>query len=266
MYFLIKKIETKIATKIATKIVIKDDYIWDDYHQEYKSEIVAHKKKYLLNFQKKISFSNNTLFYKSRKRLHPNHQTLYEVIKSLNPKSMIEIGCGGGFHVSNLKKILPHSKILGLDRSVDQVNYTKKNFPNLCRIFLIKNFSFPFSKTEISKYKSDVIYTQAVLMHIQDKKDYYSAIKNTLDVCKKYIVLVESWPRHNFVNDYLHIQKKYFPEMPLYFYIKKNSQVNKYLALIVSKKIIYNSKKHGFENLNISNYEEMINKHLLRKI
>ena len=269
---MIKYLKSIIGKLFPTKLIFKkntsneDDYIWEDYHSEYRNEIINHAKKYLLNLPKKNTFNNNKLFYKSTKKLHPNHQTLYEVIKALNPKSIIELGCGGGFHVSNLKKILPKSKIIGLDRSPDQVNFAKMNYPNFANFFLVKNFSSFFNKFEVLKYQSDIIYSQAVLMHIQKNTDYESVIKNTLLLSKKYIVLVESWPRHDFVEDYLRIKNFLYPSMNLFFYIKKNPQVGKFLALIISKKTIYNSKKYGLETLNISKYAAMQKKHLLKKI
>jgi trans-aconitate methyltransferase len=97
--------------------------------------------------------------------LHPNHKLLYETICHLEPKSILEVGVGGGDHIHNLHLLLPEAKFYGIDISQKQLDFALSRHPDLEYILTVQDVTKKDALDALEKV--DLVYTQAVLMHIK---------------------------------------------------------------------------------------------------
>lgn len=94
-------------------------------------------------------------------------------------KSVLDIGCGTGLLLSDVKKKFKNVTLFGTEISNNAVAISKKNLPNA------KYFVNDISK-EPPPLKSDLILCADVLEHI---KNYQKAIVSISKVCNKYFLL-----------------------------------------------------------------------------
>jgi len=229
-----KKIRKKIRG-IGRRIGICDDFNWSVYFEdEYSKQIYDLEKQYTFVLPDgKYSIINGKIILDSTLLpLHDNHKILYETIYALKPNSILEIGCGCGDHLINIKKILPEVKLNGADLSQKQLEFLFSRHPELKKQanLTVQDITIPGFKRD----KVDLIFTQAVLMHIQKYSPYLSALKNIFSLAKKSVVLMENWARHDFIEDIKKISKEPdFSWNNVYFY---TNDTGKQILLILSPK------------------------------
>lgn len=214
---------------INRRIQNKDDYEWSRYSNAYATQISTLGSKYTLDLPEgKYSIVNGKLVLDpSVLPLHPNHKLLYETIYELKPVSLLEVGCGSGDHLANIHKLLPKTKISGCDLLEDQIRLLHSRHPELKDVFVHDIIMSPPER------EVELVYTQAVIMHIQGNNRRLSALKNMFHVSKKYIVLMENWSSHDFYNDIMKISKAPdFPWKSLNIYYNADG---KQILMIVSK-------------------------------
>ena len=178
---------------------LNDDFDWGQYHSYYREELKSISRIHTLNPKaSEMSFVDGKLWVSEKiKPLHPNHYLLYEVISSLRPTSILEAGFGGGDHLSNLSLLLPQSALHGVDRSDGQLKTLRDRHPNLNAHLQILDLTSASSQLP----KVDLVYSQAVLMHISETGGRFDgALKNIFEAAKCYVVLMENWTEHNFFN------------------------------------------------------------------
>jgi hypothetical protein len=213
----------------------KDDFEWSKYNEEYSRQISKiEKKNTLILPDGKYSIVEGKIVLEPELLpLHPNHKLLYETIYTLNPNSLLEVGVGGGDHLSNIQKLLPHAEFSGCDLLADQIKFLLIRHPEL------KTKADVFIHDVIQSHpymKADLVYTQAVIMHIQKDDNHLYALRNMFKTSAKYIVLMENWSRHNFYEDILTISKESdFPWNQIYIYANDDG---KQIAMIVSNTIL----------------------------
>ena len=134
--------------------------------------------------------------------MHPNHRLLYEIILALAPQSVLEFGCGGGDHLHNLSVLLPGVEAYGLDRSESQLAFVRKRHPELGDNVACGNIAEILEGVEVA----DVVYTQAVIMHIQTDDAHLEALGNAFRLAARQVVLVENWTKHDFFGDILRLK------------------------------------------------------------
>jgi trans-aconitate methyltransferase len=130
--------------------------------------------------------------------LHPNHKALYEVLAALSPASVLEAGCGGGDHLHNLSLLLPTAEIRGIDRSEGQLDVLRHRNPRFASECFVVDLTLPHPATV---GKADVVFAQAVLMHIQTGNGHRVALWNMFDLAEKQVVLMENLMRHELIRD-----------------------------------------------------------------
>jgi 2-polyprenyl-3-methyl-5-hydroxy-6-metoxy-1,4-benzoquinol methylase len=175
-----------------------DGVNWKKYNKHYSEELkIIEKVNTLLITAQDFEVVNSKVILKSLDKLplHPNAQLLYETILKLHPNSILEVGCGGGDHLANLKTLIPELEVYGVDLLDKQIEFCNKRH--------LQN-DFKLSVVDISKKgvifpNVDVIYTQAVLMHITEKDlRFYNSMENLLNSSAKHLIFVENWSQHNF--------------------------------------------------------------------
>lgn len=201
------------AFYLKLKRIYKDDYNWSEYNKIYAKQISEVEKEHTLILPEgKYSIVNEKILLEpSLLPLHPNHKLLYETIYSLKPGSVLEVGCGCCDHLANIKKIMPDTVIYGCDLLEDQLGFISSRHPELKTDTNLFVHDITVSPLKISKV--DLVFTQAVIMHIHgEKKWHLNALRNIFHSSKKYVILMENWSSHNFYNDIYRISRE--PDFP----------------------------------------------------
>lgn len=166
------------------KIRNKDDFEWSEYNKQYSKQISeVEKENTLILPEGKYSIVKGKIVLEdpSLLPLHPNHKLLYETIYDLKPGSLLEVGCGCGDHLANIQKILPNTEISGCDLLEDQMRFLLYRHPELKTKANLFIHDITISPPDI---KVDLVYTQAVIMHIQRNNHHLDALRNIFHVSK----------------------------------------------------------------------------------
>lgn len=140
--------------------------------------------------------------YKGRRWLEEGWQTkdspaikdlrhaMVEKIKSYNPQSVLDFGCGTGPQLYFLSKELRETKFLGLDVNKSAVMFGQKKFKeeNINNVELICGTADYLNKIPDKSF--DVFYTMAVMFYIGPDK-IESVARNMLRISRKAIILAE---------------------------------------------------------------------------
>ena len=205
------------------------------YPKYYREELKSIARKHHLLLRKgEFTISNDSILSSvpGQLPLHPNHKILYETILKLDPASILEIGCGGGDHLANLKMLNPRIEVLGYDRSQEQLDSALTRHPELEAEIQQLDITTEGNFQPIAS----LVFTQAVLMHISEGNlRFRIALENIFDLAENQIVLVENWTQHDFLSEVKrNIQNKPEWQQSGVYYV--NSETERYSsALIVSK-------------------------------
>lgn len=177
-----------------------DDYDWRAYPNEYQAELAEMQKSYIHHLRPgQYEMRGEKLVQMgSDLPLHPNHRLVYETILQLQPGSVLEAGCGGGMHLRNLNALEPHLELFGLDRSQEQLALFQQAAPALHASARVFDLTMPSSS---HLPVADIVFTQAVLMHIHTGNGHLVALANLFRLSKSHLILMENWRRHQFLDD-----------------------------------------------------------------
>lgn len=232
----IKQAYFEVDKALIHRPKLNDDFDWTRYHLHYGEELKSGQRKHTLTPQVgDFMMINGELkqINLSIKPLHPNHQLMYELVLNLNPKSILEVGCGGGDHLRNLVTFNSDINIFGVDRSEQQLSILKERHPTLDVQLEIVDITDP----SIQLPKVDLIFSQAVLMHIsEDGGRFQNALNNIFSAANSFVVLMENWRHH----DFFHAVKKSTQvdanwRTPFYYFAELRGRDSKTRAMIISK-------------------------------
>ncbi len=239
--FLLNEYRNMLSTKLKQKnqrnkndFLVKDDFNWKEYHRIYGkqlSELSEIHTQILKNgdyvFKNKELALNHDIL-----PLHPNHRLVYETLLQLSPNSVIEVGCGWGDHLYNMKLLCPEIKLSGIDLSDKQISNLRKRHPELradikqLDITLPYPFSYPIH---------DIAFTQAVIMHLKVGNSHLIALSNMFRYATKQLLLMENWTAHDFLDDIKFLfSKNMIPWKNIYFYYRVSIEFNKPHLMIIS--------------------------------
>jgi SAM-dependent methyltransferase len=216
-----------------------DGVNWSAYNGHYLEELKITSKTNTLIIQKnKVSVINGKLqsIDSKMKPLILSHQLLYETILDLNPGEVLEVGCGAGDHLANLKTLIPEIKCNGVDllqKQLDslEVRHPRNDFELNTRDITSPNCVLP---------KVELVFTHAVLMHISEKNHRFAnAIENVFESATKHIVLVENWTQHDFMSEALRFVEKH-PEWRIYY--GKSELDSTARVMVISREKLRNQK------------------------
>lgn len=196
----------KVRTKTARQLLAGspdeydgDDFDWRRYHLEYSQQIVELESVNTLRLERgQWTLNNGSLEVKWGLPLHPNHKVLYETISALSPSSILEAGCGGGDHLHNLHELLPEADIRGIDRSTGQLDVLRRRNPDFASRASVVDLTLPHP---VDVTMAQVVFAQAVLMHIQTGNGHRVALWNLFDLATEQVVLMENLERHDLLAD-----------------------------------------------------------------
>jgi SAM-dependent methyltransferase len=178
----------------------KDDWDWSQYTmQDYMKQIIEVYRDKLFEYfisPDGIWFSDRGIEF--RDNLHPNCKQIYATAYEVQPKSVLEVGCGGCYLLKNLSVILPDAEIFGIDISRNQIEMGKW-FSRLPPA-LVNNLSLMDITKTAPNRTFDFVYTQAVIMHMSSDK-VVDALKNIKKVANKYVLLVEARQHPNWIEN-----------------------------------------------------------------
>ncbi len=200
---------------------VNDDFDWRTYHIDYREQLLQEEKTFLLRLRSgDYRFTDGGLVQdKSKLPLHPNHRLLYETILQLKPVSVGEAGCGGGDHLHNLQVLAPELELIGFDRSPEQLAMLRERSPELEARIELLDLTFPYSNL---LPQVDLVYTQAVIMHIKTGDGHLVALSNLFRMARNQVILMENWQRHNFHADIMSLfVRKMIPWRELYCYFRR---------------------------------------------
>lgn len=175
----------------------KDDFNWNEYTNiSYLNEIDNMENDgYVFKVDKTYVENGNLIL---NEKLHPNWVAIYSAIARNSVKSVFECGCGGCYHLYNIKRLFPSIEVFGCDLSDNQIKLAggKLQIPQeiLSRTSVV-DFSEDINLATWRKF--DFVYTQAVIMHLCHEKAI-RFIKNAASISEKYIMFVENQREHNF--------------------------------------------------------------------
>lgn len=178
-----------------------DGVNWDNYHKDYREELrLIEKTNSTLLESKNIEFVNGRITFKNVNTLPllVGHKLLYETICNLPANKILEVGCGGGDHLYNLQQLNEDSILFGVDRSKGQLFLFEKRHKSLKN--KVKTYVYDLTQPNLELPKVDLIFTQAVLMHISEINNrFFVAFSNLFTESNSYIVLMENWTQHDFL-------------------------------------------------------------------
>ena len=178
-----------------------DDFDWDNYtSSSYARQLdkIGKDHQMIANIDE-LSFDElKGTVTTGHPPLHENALAIFELIGQLRPKTVHEVGCGGGDHLGNGLTLFPDIIFSGGDRSETQLALLRKRHPQLLNRVILQDLTMPFS----NKWPQvELVYSQAVLMHIHTAVSHFVAFANMINQSTKYVVLMENYQCHNFVEE-----------------------------------------------------------------
>jgi len=182
------------------KKFFNDDFNWDTYtKRKYGPQLKQIEATHLLRIDDRVSFDRVAGdLVTGDANLHPNAKSVYEVIGILEVRSVLEVGCGGGDHIRNLKLLYPNLVAHGGDRSEEQLKLLRERNPEIADCTFLQDITMPLSS---HWPRVELVFSQAVIMHIKTATTHLSAMANMFNLAQKYVVMMENFGCHPFVKD-----------------------------------------------------------------
>jgi hypothetical protein len=176
---------------MAEAHLTEDEYNWAVYTKEYSNQVRQMEgdkhpgSDFLVKNWKE---QDGTIVYQDN--LHPNWKAIYSEINRLKPKSVYECGCGGMYHLKNIKTLFPDVEVHGCDLLQTQINFGKDKFEvgdDILQNVTVGDFSAA-DTSSLGKY--NFVYSHAVMMHLSRQKALLF-LKNMLTISDRWVYFIE---------------------------------------------------------------------------
>jgi hypothetical protein len=200
---------------LARRFQRKDDFEWSTYTRSYVETDPDYTQ--LLSTVRYSVSGNRIILPPEALPLHHNHRLIYETTLQLGVASAFEFGFGGGYHLANLRSLLPDAALGGVDVSEQQRTFAMRvcgpvfNDPRSPIWNDVRDMTVDGAGMGLEAL-AELVYCQAVLMHIHGGGRPKSFLRNMWKVSSRYVLLVENWRRHDFVR----LLREVFPGNTLY--------------------------------------------------
>jgi len=152
-----------------------------------------------------------------QKRIFPQHQWLWQTIKTLKPDSILEAGCGFGRNLRWLvSRGLDPAQLTGID--ISSVLLAQARLSKSVQLICGNVLHLPFSSNRF-----DLVFTHGLLMHLSPRQ-LPRALSELARVSQKHLILIEeirSRPRQLNYFTWAHDYDKMIAALPLKVIIKK---------------------------------------------
>ena len=171
----------------------EDEYVWKNYTPEYSDQLKGMVKNEGFDFfLKNYDIVDNEPVF--RDNLVSNWKEIYSLIYKIKPGSIFEFGCGACYHLRNIMTLCPDINVSGADYLGSQIEFGKEFIPD--GMEFPKNVSVRDLTADVSDLpKVDLVYSQAVVMHLNSDKAV-KMMQNMGKIAEKYIIMVEGVRNH----------------------------------------------------------------------
>ncbi len=174
--------EIKLITSLHTKT--KRNYI--ERMINNKSDCMTISKKYGFDYwDGKRKYGYGGYKYIPGRWENVARKLIY-LFKLNNKSKVLDVGCGKGFLLYEIKKILPNIKVVGLDISKYGIKNSKKEIKKYLQFYNIEN------KLKFKKRHFDLVISLNTLHNLKINS-LFNAIKEIQRVGKKHYICVESY-------------------------------------------------------------------------
>ena len=180
------KLRTSRELKIISKLHLstKRDYLERMINRKIKCMKIA--KRYDKNYwDGKRDYGYGGYKY-IKNRWTPVAKSLIKKYRLTNNSNILDVGCGKGFLLYEIKKILPKIRITGVDLSRYAIKNSKKEIKKYLNVFDIRN-NLPYKKNYF-----DLAFSINTL-HNLELNYLMNSIKQIIKVSKKSYICVESY-------------------------------------------------------------------------
>jgi SAM-dependent methyltransferase len=165
-----------------------DEYDWDKYTADYANQMremqeAGHNGSEWI-WKRSMVSPQGPLFLDD---FHSNWKEIYHACWELKPRSILEAGCGAGHHLHNISKACPQARITGIDLLQSQIDLGKSRF-HLNVDARQMDFCIPGACKKLKKF--DLVYSQAVMMHLSRAKAL-EFVRNMAECSNKWVLMVE---------------------------------------------------------------------------
>lgn len=120
----------------------------------------------------------------------------------LNPQSILDVGCGGGFFTMDLAQCFPQAQVLGIDTNSQAIAFAKKRLQDKKPRLTNVSFEIPLTpQLNDSSYQFDVITSTLVCHHLSDY-ELVEFLKSSYRIAKKAVIINDlhrhSWAYYGF--------------------------------------------------------------------
>lgn len=102
-------------------------------------------------------------------------------VKTTDPKSVLDAGCGEGFSLSHIARLHPELRLTGVDLSEGAIAYAEKHFGDAAQFRKGSIYKLPFSDNSF-----DTVLCSEVLEHLDDPDKAVAQLKR---VARNYVVI-----------------------------------------------------------------------------
>ena len=164
---------------------VEDEYVWQNYTAEYTAQLKEIERDddnvfFITNY----TAENNVIDFHDN--LHPNWKEIYQTVYELKPKTILEMGCGGCYHIKNVHTLLPEAKITGVDLLRTQLDFGRA-FSKLPESIETYQLNCVQNKTQD---QHEFVFSQAVVMHLSTE-NAVKMLANMRDSSPKYVMMVD---------------------------------------------------------------------------
>jgi len=179
----------------------QDEYHWPAYTKEYAEQVkhienAPHLRRSFVVKQSKLTDNG----FEFKDNFHPNWMQIYNSIYQCDPrpKTVFECGCGGLYHLYNIKTFFPDIEVAGCDLLQSQIDFGASKFnisPSILNNVKVVDFASDNAHKKLDKY--DFVFSHAVMMHLSKNKAI-KFLNNMINISNKYIFFIEG-DQHNYV-------------------------------------------------------------------
>lgn len=167
--------------------------------------------------------------------LHPSSRLLLETIAQLEPKSVLDAGCGIGDDLCGVSALLPDDvKLYGVDISQTALDLLDKRWPdNLQNKPEVKAMALPITGL---LPRVELAYTHTILMHLNDKR-YERSLANLLNATSAHLLMAENWTTRWFARDIDVLCRSGMADdcWPIWIYFRESPEDRRADLLLASK-------------------------------